>query len=210
MLAELTSRREDGVELDVLVWRLPGIMLCASTTVVGGGMGPRGWALNAEVTNDYHRVDVDRHIAELAETFKLQGSGVGMLTATQVQRRQRSSDNGVQVEVTVGISHPVWAAAEDDDRRRPKSAGTINIVAFLPIRLGEGALLNALTTATEAKSQALWDGAVAGTGTPSDAVCVFCPVDGDPAPFGGPRSLWGSRLARAVHEAVLAGVTAPA
>jgi adenosylcobinamide hydrolase len=210
VFAELTSRREDGVDLDVLVWRLTRTMLCASTTVVGGGVGHRDWALNAEVTNDYHRVDIDQHVAELAETFKLKGSGVGMLTATQVHRRQRSSDNGVQVEVTVGISHPTWAAGADDDDRDARFAGTINIVAFLPILLGEGALLNALTTATEAKSQALWDANVAATGTPSDAVCIFCPVDGDPAPFGGPRSLSGSRLARVVHDAVLAGVTAPA
>jgi adenosylcobinamide hydrolase len=210
VLAELASRREDGVDLDVLVWRLSRSMLCAATTVVGGGVGPRNWALNAEVANDYHRVDVDQHVAELAKTFKLKGSGVGMLTATQVRRRRCSSDNGVQVEVTVGITHPAWAASEDDDNRRANFAGTINIVAFLPMRLGEGALLNALTTATEAKSQALFEANVAGTGTPSDAVCVFCPVDGDPAPFGGPRSIWGSRLARAVHGAVLAGVTAPA
>jgi len=210
MFAELTSRREDDVELDVLVWRLSRTMLCAATTVVGGGVGLRDWALNAEVTHDYDRVDVEQHVAEIAETFKLRGSGVGMLTATQVQRRQRSSDSGVEAEVTVGISHPAWAAAEDDDNGPANSTGTINIVVFLPVLLGEGALLNALTTATEAKSQALWDARVAATGTPSDAVCVFCPVDGDSAPFGGPRSSWGSRLARAVHQAVLAGVTAPA
>ncbi len=39
----------------------------------------------------------------------------------------------------------------------------------------------------------------------TDAVCVACPEDGRSNDFGGPRSIWGSRLARAVHTAVAAG-----
>lgn len=166
--------------------------------------------LNAQVTDDYHRVDVEAHVAEIADNFELAGSGVGMLTAAPVQRRRCANFSGVRVEATVGLSHPAWAAFDDEDPPRASAAGTINIVAFVPTPFGEGALLNALTTATEAKSQALWDANIAGTGTPSDAVCVLCPVDGDPEPFGGPRSRWGSRLAGAVHEAVLAGATARA
>src|SRR5262249_30723422 len=82
----------------------------------------------------------------------------------------------------------------------------INIVAQLPVRLTDAALLNALTTATEAKSQALQAAGIPGTGTASDAVTVSCPVSGPAEPFGGPRSTWGARLARAVHDAVRAGV----
>jgi adenosylcobinamide amidohydrolase len=206
MLAELSSRRENGVALDVLVWRLHGTMRCAATTVVGGGVGHRDWVLNVEVGDDYDRTDVAQHLAELARTFELSGQGVGMLTAAPVRHRQGARVDDVQVEATVGLSHPVWAA--DHECEEPaRSAGTINIVAFMPVRLDDGALLNALVTATEAKSQALWDASILGTGTPSDAVCVFCPVEGDSKMFGGPRSEWGSRLARAVHQAVFAGAT---
>ena len=60
-------------------------------------------------------------------------------------------------------------------------------------------------TVTEAKAQALWEAGVAGTGTPSDAVAVLCPPSGPAEAFGGPRSRYGSRLARAVHRAVLDG-----
>jgi adenosylcobinamide amidohydrolase len=84
--------------------------------------------------------------------------------------------------------------------------GTINIVARLPVRLTDAALLNALTTATEAKSQALLTAGVPGTGTASDAITVACPASGPTQPFGGPRSTWGARLARAVHDAVRAGI----
>ncbi len=44
-----------------------------------------------------------------------------------------------------------------------------------------------------------------GTGTASDAICAAAPVAGEPEDFAGPRSLWGARIARAVHAAVYAG-----
>jgi adenosylcobinamide amidohydrolase len=40
----------------------------------------------------------------------------------------------------------------------------------------------------------------------SDAVCVLCPVDGPADLFGGPRSTWGSRLARATYDAITDGL----
>jgi adenosylcobinamide hydrolase len=82
--------------------------------------------------------------------------------------------------------------------------GTINVLAVVPAALSDGALVNAVVTATEAKAQALAEAGVRATGTASDAICVACPV-GEGDPFGGPRSIWGSRLARAVRAAVAAG-----
>jgi adenosylcobinamide amidohydrolase len=181
-------------------------MLCASTTVYGGGLGPRQWILNAQVATDYARVDIEQHVSELAAGQELEGPGVGMLTAAAVRRHQYSSDEGVDVEATVGLTHPTWAAS-DEDATDTTPVGTINIVAFIPVRLEDGALLNALSTAAEAKSQALFEAGVPATGTASDALCVVCPLEGTRERFAGPRSLWGARLARAVRDAVLAGAT---
>jgi adenosylcobinamide hydrolase len=206
--AVLTSRAEGNVERDLLVWRLPRTMLCAATTVVGGGVGPRQWILNAQVPTDYARVDVIEHVGELASALDLEGPGVGMLTAAVVKHAQHATNEGVSVEATVGLTYPTWAASDDDSDNH--AAGTINIVAFLPIRLDDGALLNALATATEAKSQALFESHIPATGTASDALCLVCPLEGERDRFGGPRSLWGARLARAVRDAVLAGAKAVA
>ena len=97
----------------------------------------------------------------------------------------------------------------------PPPPGTINLLVVLPEPVGDAALVNLLATATEAKVQALLESGVAGTGTASDAVCVVCPdLAADPAAdrergrFGGPRSYWGGRVARAVHEAVRRGAAA--
>jgi adenosylcobinamide amidohydrolase len=113
-------------------------------------------------------------------------------------------DGGVSCVATVGLSVPTWASAPDGAfSPRP---GTINIVVRVPVALSDAALVNAVVTATEAKTQALAEAGVPGTGTASDAVVVLCEPGGT-EPYGGPRSTWGARLARAVHAAVAAGAT---
>jgi adenosylcobinamide hydrolase len=199
----IASRVEADRELPMLVWRFAAAMTVASTASCGGGLGERHWLINAQVPHDYRRRDQPRHGAELAAAAGLDGGGVVMFTAVDVQDVQRRTDGGVHVDATVGLILPVWAAAPE--AAVEPAPGTINIVAQLPVRLSHAALLNALTTATEAKAQALLAAGVPGTGTASDAVTVACPASGPAEPFGGPRSTWGARLARAVHDAVRAG-----
>lgn len=204
MIAALSlTRIEDGIRLPMLVWRFAEPMTVASTAAVGGGVGSRHWLINAQVGSDYLRHDQPKHAKELAKAADLEGSGVVMFTAAEVRRVRLAFDGGVQAEATVGLTHPTWAADSDD---APGGVpGTINIVAILPVRLGPAALLNALTTATEAKAQALLEAGINGTGTATDALAIACPASGATEQFAGPRSPWGARLARAVHGAVRAG-----
>ncbi len=197
------SRREGGRDLPVLVWRFTAPARTIASAPHGGGLGTRRWVLNAQVPASYGRRDPDVHLARLGVSLGLPGRGVGMLTAADVRRAAAADDGGVEVAATVGLGSPTWAAAPDSGR--PLShIGTINVVAFLPQRLSDAALVNATATATEAKAQALWEHGVPATGTATDAVCIACPAEGRPHEFGGPRSVWGSRLARAVHAAVSA------
>lgn len=170
----------------------------------GGGLGVRRWVLNAQVPASYARRDPDHHLAQLGVSFGLPGRGVGMLTAADVRSYQGTFDHGVEVVATVGLGQPIMAAAPDDGRPMPL-VGTVNVVAVVPDRLSDAALVNAVGTVTEAKAQALADLGLRATGTATDAVCILCPTDGREHSFGGPRSFWGSRLARAVHAAVLGG-----
>ena len=164
--------------------------------------------INAQVPPGYRRRDPGRHVGELASALGLSGPGVGMLTAVDIASVVRVVDTGVSVETTVGVSHPVWAASTEPIGEEPR-AGTINIVAFVPTAFSDAALLNALCTITEAKSQALLLAGIEGTGTASDAVTVVCPAGGAVEPFGGPRSRWGAPLARAVCAAVRNGCPGP-
>jgi adenosylcobinamide amidohydrolase len=203
--SELGAADDSGTILPVMVWRLAAPLLAASTASVGGGLGLRHWVVNAQVIADYGRCDPEAHVADLALELGLAGPGVGMLTAADVTAARRVVDHGVEVEATVGVTHPTWAADPGDPVDQPSPPGTINVVAFLPERLSDAALLNALCTATEAKTQALFDVGVPGTGTASDALTILCPAAGTTHRFGGPRSTWGARLARAVHAAVVEG-----
>lgn len=205
--ATVATRVEHGRALPLLVWRFDREAYVASTASAGGGLGPRRWILNAGVAHDYARRDLDRHLAELAGGLGLSGRGVGMFTAADVRMAKRAEVDGVAVEATVGLTDPIWAA-DHTAVAAVHAPGTINIVGQLPGRLTDTALCNGLCTATEAKVQALADAGIPGTGTPSDALTLTCPVDGRAGAFGGPRSRWGAPLARAVYDAVLAGALA--
>jgi adenosylcobinamide hydrolase len=207
------------------VWRFAEPVLGIASGPLGGGVGTRNWAINATVDKAYGRLDPDVHLLELAAAQGLAGDGVGMLTAVDVTKAVTASDGGATVVTTVGLGHPTWASAPDGDlRHEPAEAatpkilptdnvptetlpiGTINTVAWIPAQLSDAALVNMVATATEAKVQALWECDVKATGTASDALFVACALPkAIVAVYGGPRSLWGARLARAVYASVAEG-----
>jgi adenosylcobinamide hydrolase len=197
-------RRVGDSNLPVLCWELAAPMRAIASAPRGGGLGARRWVINAQVPSDYSRTDIDQHLDDLARDLGLVGDGVGFLTAAPVDAFTTAVEGGVQVFATVGLEHPTWAA-DDDDVPSGTSAGTINVIAFVPARLDDAAFVNAVATVTEAKAQALFHRDVPGTGTASDAVCVLSPTRGPVERFAGPRSPIGSQLARATLKAVSEG-----
>src|SRR5262245_1883749 len=150
----LSDRDEDGQRLPLLVWRPPRPVLAIASSPLGGGIGRRGWIINATVPSAYSRLDPAAHLAALARGLDLDGPGVGLLTAVDVRAAVTAADGGVEVTATVGLGHPTWAAAPDGHLRdHVPGAGTINIVAWLPAPMTASALVNAVATATEAKVQ---------------------------------------------------------
>lgn len=188
----------------VLVWRFPDPVEVLSSASVAGGRRRADWLVNIGVPLAYGRTDLDAHVAEVADELRLSGPGVALLTAADVRKLRTAKVDGVRVDTTVGISKPTWAA-DPEGGWSAWTPGTINIVVQLPVALDDGAAVNAVITATEAKTQALVERGVPGTGTASDAVAVVWKGD-DPVRFAGPRSVWGDRIARAVHATVGAGV----
>lgn len=203
---DVHHRIEDGHRLHVLTWRLPTPRLAISSAPLGGGIGVRHWVLNAQVQRGYDRDDPAEHLRTLATDASLVGDGIAMMTAVDVRDVIATDDGGVQAWTTVGVESPSRAAAPDQVSWRAAAPGTINVVASMPVRLSDAALVNAVGTVTEAKAQAFADAGLDGTGTPTDATCILCPPDGPVEDYGGPRSRWGAPLARAVHTAVVAGL----
>ncbi|MER6408452.1 adenosylcobinamide amidohydrolase [Streptomyces viridosporus] len=206
------DRVEDGERLRSLLWVAGPGWRMISSAVLGGGVGERAWVLNAQVPHGYRRTDPDRHLAGLAARAGAEGPGVGLMTAADVSSYGHARDGGAEAVVTAGVEVRGWAASWPEGVEGPQAPGTINIVAAVPVPLTDAALVNAVATVTEAKVQALLDSGYDCSGTPTDAVCVAAraPEPGVSAHhFAGPRSLWGARLARAVHKAVRAATAAP-
>ncbi|WP_411757796.1 adenosylcobinamide amidohydrolase [Streptomyces venezuelae] len=205
--ATLLAHTEQGRAWPLLVWAPgPGVRM-VSSAVLGGGIGERAWVLNAQVPPGYDRLDPVAHLGALASGAGLAGPGVGLMTAASVGDRRYAADDGAEAVVTAGIGVRGWAAVPGPGGVAAPRPGTINIIVSLPVPLTDAALVNAVATATEAKVQALVELGADASGTPTDAVCVAAPSpDGNGTgtaaePFAGPRSLWGARLARAVHRA---------
>ncbi|WP_246082959.1 adenosylcobinamide amidohydrolase [Nonomuraea diastatica] len=201
---KLTYRMEEGVRLGSLLWEFGPGWRMISSAMLGGGIGAREWVLNAQVVAGYARMDPAEHLRSLGPA----GDGVGMMTAASVDRCARAADGGAEAVATVGLRVPTWAATPEgteDPELAPMRVGTVNIVTVLPVAMTDAALVNTVMTVTEAKSQALIETGFPCTGTASDAVCVAVPADGPREVFGGPRSEWGARVARAVHQAVRRG-----
>lgn len=225
-MLSLSHRHEDGAQLASLLRELGPGWRTISSALVGGGIGAGEWVLNAQVVAAYSRMDPAEHLLELAPP----GPGVAMMTAASVAHYTSARDGGVEAIATVGLRVPTWAASPEgatDPELRPERRlavpvperrpvmpgqapvpGTINIIVVVPVAMTDAALVNTVMTVTEAKTQALIEAGYPCTGTASDAACVAVRAEGPEEPFGGPRSTWGARIARAVHRSVLDGAHA--
>ena len=213
MGVEPIVRVTEAAPRGALLWCWAAAVTALSSAPVGGGLSRPDWLVNIGVDSGYGRTDLAGHAAEVTAGLDLPGQGMALFTAAPVDRFTRCAADGVTVHATVGVSHPTWAAPRDlspggagAPGQGPPEPGTINVVIQVPVALDGGAAVNAVITATEAKTQALLEVGVEGTGTATDAVVVVWPSAGIPERFAGPRSPWGERIARCVHAAVRAGL----
>ena len=59
---EIRVHASDGQARPLLLWRLPEPMVAITSAPLGGGLGLRGWVVNAQVAKTYARVDVEDHL----------------------------------------------------------------------------------------------------------------------------------------------------
>ena len=191
-----------------------------SSAVAGGGLGLKRHFINRQVSKDYCVEHPAEEIAGfLATSFsdynkETVADWTTLMTSAQLKDACwiRLSQSGLQVTVIVsaGVNNACAAGITpycvlDLPALTP---GTINIMAFLSQALTPGAMVNAVQTVTEAKTQTLRElnvkCPVTGTfasGTNSDAVVIA--ADGPlPYPYAGPGTLMGYLLALGVRKAL--------
>lgn len=120
---------------------------------------------------------------------------VGFMTATSIRKTLSYAREGcVEVFVTVGLKNKAIVGERADNR-----FGTVNIVVLIEEGVTLGCLVNAIMTATEAKTYTLLK-LVKATGTTSDSIGVFG-FEGE-TEWAGTATRLGFCIGRAVRRAL--------
>jgi adenosylcobinamide hydrolase len=121
---------------------------------------------------------------------------------------------GLSNTTSAGVTPPIGREPAGDANSRPSAAaatpkpGTINVILLIDGALTPAAMVNAVITATEAKTMTLgaWDVKTpegdAASGTSTDTVVVACTGRGDELSYAGPATPVGWLAARAVRAAM--------
>lgn len=189
-----------------------------SSAVLGGGPGTSREILNVHVDDQYDGERPDEDLAAVAAELGLREPFVGLMTATNTEyaRCAVESLDGMTVAavVSIGLSNtssagvtPPFAAGPAEGPAAP-GPGTINTILLVDAALTPAAMVNAVITATEAKTMTLaeWnvrtpDGDSA-SGTSTDTVVVCCTGRGEELRYAGPATPAGWLAARTVRTAM--------
>ncbi|MEW6085760.1 MAG: adenosylcobinamide amidohydrolase [Chloroflexota bacterium] len=181
-----------------------------SSGVVGGGFQKTRHILNLKVDKNYAGANPAADLRRFAREKGIHENFIGMMTAASVGAAVPVflTEHGLTVGalVTMGMSNAACAGVTPPFL--PNSAGTINIILLLQARLSRAALVNAVITATEAKTAVLselgyraQDGHPA-TGTSTDSMVIAAANEGDTIQYAGTATLAGWLIARAVRQSI--------
>lgn len=181
-----------------------------SSAVVGGELTHVRHIINLHVPKDYANRSPHDDLNTFARELGIVEPFIGLMTAAKTERAQiaieRDELTTVVAIVTVGISHPIAAGITPT---APSLAHTINIILVADARVSMAAHVNAIITATEAKTLALIEHAVRApegvlaSGTGTDSIVIATTERGIAHEYAGPISPLGALMARAVRRAVL-------
>ncbi len=192
-------------------------LLVLASAVVGGGFGSALEILNVHVDDQYDGARPQEDLAAVAAELSVAEPFVGLMTAacTEFARCAVESlgDLTVAAVVSVGLSNTSSAGvtppvAGPADGAAAPGPGTINVILLIDGALTPAAMVNAVITATEAKTMTLaeWDVKTpegeAASGTSTDTVVVACTGRGDELSYAGPATPVGWLAARAVRAAM--------
>ena len=203
LLPGLTLQRDD----QVVILRFPTPMTILASAVVGGGFTRARVILNRHVSKHYDHPDPSADLHQFAHERGIHEPFVGLMTAVYLHRTQvvtlAQKDARLSLIMTAGFSNVTAAGLSPPAPVRP---GTINLILIIHGHLSLAAMVNAVITATEAKTAVLrdWDLRTPlghwATGTSTDAVVVACTQQGPHWPYAGPVTPIGHLIAQAVRQ----------
>jgi iron complex transport system ATP-binding protein len=194
---------------EVLVVHSQQPLTVLSSAVVGGGLVRVRYLLNRHVHRDYHCLDPAADLVAYARSQGISEAFVGLMTAVSLQKAQtvtlRAAPLTVAAVVTAGTSN---ATAPGLSPPAMSESGTINMILLIDACLTSAAMVHAIITATEVKTQVLMAHGIrtpegyAATGTSTDAMAVACTDSGTSLLYAGPVTLVGWLIGRCVRMAL--------
>jgi adenosylcobinamide hydrolase len=184
-----------------------------NSSVLGGGFHTPYFVINQQVVKGYAgndpRGDLIKGIREIGLD---PAECAGMMTAAHVRDASIVCERGDQISVaaiaTAGTSNAM-AAGGTPPPFSFSGAGTINIILLIDGNLTEGAMVNAVITATEGKTMALQDLKIKdiftgepASGTSTDAVVVAVTGKGQKLSYAGTATEVGGMIGRTVRKSV--------
>ncbi|MFG6115634.1 adenosylcobinamide amidohydrolase [Halobacillus sp. MO56] len=184
-----------------------------SNAVSGGGLQWHSHFCNFHVPKNYDCQDPAADVLGWLEDAKIPaGDTLGMMTAVKLADqafvRETIMDTPVFTVVTAGVGNAV-DITENHPAEEKWQVGTINIMVFVDFHLTDGAFVNAVQSATEAKTKALADMQVAdsatktiATGTSTDSIAIAATQQGESTPYAGSGTRVGKAIGQSVYRAV--------
>ena len=164
----------------------------AASTGINGGIRSVSTLLNHTLGPDCEAVDAGKELEMVAAGAGIGGDYFGLLTTVPASQACVLQYDFITVFITAGIR-----------REEPGRAGSISIMVTGSEGMSDGALLETIMVATEAKTEAVLALDLPLTGTPADTVLAAC--EGDEQHCSAGRL---TEAGKRVREAVLHGIPA--
>jgi len=188
-----------------------------SSAVVNAGSGWYRTFINRCVPPTYSQEDISADMFEYLQTQGFTATDtVGMMTAIEPENVEIADYptlfGSITIAVTAGVGNAIDVSKSfKQDRQAP--VGTINTWIIINGKLSEEAFIQAMITATEAKTKALLDqnvldpftGTLA-TGTPTDSLLVAATQIGADIPYAGPVTELGKLIGRGIFECTIKAI----
>lgn len=183
-----------------------------SSAVVGGGLSVAREILNLHVDDKYDGERPEEDLAAAAARLGVTEPFVGLMTAAYTEfacwAAESHGELAVAAVVSIGLSNTSSAGITPPIGLETPAPGTINIVLLVDGALTSAAMVNAVITATEAKTMTLaeWDvrtpDGERASGTSTDTVVVACTGRGEEMRYAGPATPVGWLAARTVRASM--------
>lgn len=207
------------VSSDYVSLRTAGPLKTMSSAVHNAGTGWYRTFVNRHVDANYDSDDVKAEMAAYLEQQGFHGTDtVGMMTAVTTEHAEVESYQGdfgtVLIAVTAGVGNAV-DVSQALSRDREQRIGTINTWIIVNGTLPDEAFIQAMITATEAKTKALQVEAIQdpltgtiATGTSTDSLLVAATQQGEFLPYAGPITPLGKLIGHGVYECTIRAIHA--